>query len=122
MGPRQPSSVFSDREKLRPRHIPGDLPHRERQTRVLQDLFEGFLERPGGTYQWVVQLLGPIGSGKTCTANRFGLQYQRAAQERGIPLRCVHVNCKLEARSSFTRARGQGGGVRQGDLLQGQEG
>jgi len=65
-------------------------------------LFEDFLERLGETYQRVVQLLGPIGSGKTCTANRFGLQYQRAALEKGIPLKYVHVNCKLEARSSFT--------------------
>ena len=104
-GPRPPPSVFSDREKLRPRHIPGTLPHREHQTKALRNLFHGFLERPGGTYQQVAQLLGPIGSGKTSTANRFGLQYQRAAQEKGIPLRYIHVNCKLEARSSFTLYR-----------------
>jgi cell division control protein 6 len=97
--------VFCDREKLFPRYIPGALPHREPQMRVLQDLFMEFLRRPGEAYQRVVQLLGPIGAGKTCTANRFCLQYQREAEEKGISLKYVHVNCKLEARSSFTLYR-----------------
>ena len=97
--------MFCDREKLFPRYIPGALPHREPQMRVLQGLFMEFLRRPGETYQRVVQLLGPIGAGKTCTANRFCLQYQREAEEKGISLKYVHVNCKLEARSSFTLYR-----------------
>ena len=98
---RRPRSVFRDREKLSPSHIPSVLPHRERQINLLRSLFEDFLERPGETYLKVVQIHGPIGSGKTCTAYRFGLRYQQQCLERGINLRYVHINCKLEARTRF---------------------
>jgi cell division control protein 6 len=94
-------TVFKDREKLFPRHIPSVLPHREKQMRMLEALFEDFLSRPGRTYQRIVQIQGPIGSGKTCTAYRFGLRYQQRCRERGISLRYVPVNCKLEAKTRF---------------------
>jgi len=94
-------SVFRDRERLLPRHIPGALPHREAHIRMLRSLFEDFLNKPGETYERVVQLLGPVGSGKTSTVHRFGLDYQKSAAELGIPLTFVHVNCKLEAGSRF---------------------
>ena len=43
----------------------------------------------------VVQLLGPPGSGKTCTVERFGRWLQEAARDKGLTLRYIHVNCKL---------------------------
>ncbi len=94
-------SVFKDREKLFPSHIPERLPHRERQIRLLNTLFEDFLIKPGRTYQRIVQLYGPVGSGKTCTAWRFGLRYQQMCLEKGVDMRYVHINCKLEAKSRF---------------------
>ena len=94
--------VFSDWKKLLPRYTPEELPHREPQLQALRGLFQEFLRRPREAHQMVVQLLGPSGSGKTCTVNRFGRWLQEAAGERGLALRYVHVNCKLEAKSSFT--------------------
>jgi len=94
-------SVFRDRKKLLPRHIPESLPHRGLQMRKLHGLFDDFFDAPRESYQRVVQLYGPIGSGKTCTAYRFGLSFQHEAQDRGIPLIYVHVNCKTEAHSRF---------------------
>lgn len=98
-------SVFKDEEKLFPSYIPETLPHRERQIGLLDSLFRGFLSRPGRTYQRIVQLYGPVGSGKTCTAYRFGLRYQQLCKERGVELRYVHINCKLEAKSRFVLYR-----------------
>ncbi len=93
--------MFRDMEKLLPRHIPTYLPHREPHINMLHVLFKDFLERPGETYERVVQLYGPVGSGKTSTAYRFGVNYQAEAAMRGIPLKFIHVNCKLEGGSRF---------------------
>lgn len=94
-------SVFRDRRKLYPRHIPETLPHRGIQMKFLHGLFDDFLEAPHESYQRVVQLYGPIGSGKTCTAHRFGLGFEEEARDRGIPLTYVHVNCKTGVHSRF---------------------
>lgn len=102
---RRVRSVFKDQEKLFPSHIPETLPHREKQIGILDLLFEGFLSKPGQTYQRIVQVYGPVGSGKTCTVYRFGLRYQKVCRERGINLRYVHINCKLEAKSRFVLYR-----------------
>ena len=69
--------------------------------RMLSDLFEDFLEKPDQIYQRIVQLLGPIGSGKSCTAYRFGMELEKAAAARRIPLTVVHVSCKLGVDSRF---------------------
>jgi len=95
------ASIFADKEKLLPRHIPAVLRHRERAMQMLQALFDDFLDHPGETYQRVAQLLGPTGTGKTCTISTFGIQYQRRAKAKGISLQYVHVNCKLEAKTLF---------------------
>ena len=94
-------SVFKNRDSLFPRHIPTSLPHREYQIRMLHDLFTDFLEKPKESYQRIVQVLGPIGSGKSCTAYRFGIELEREAKAHKIPLRVVHVSCKLGVDSRY---------------------
>lgn len=89
-------TVFEDMNGLMPGYIPEVILHREMYLERLHGLFEGFLRHPAGTHQRIVQVLGPPGSGKTCTVNGFGRRLQRSAEEGGIPLRYVHVNCKLE--------------------------
>jgi cell division control protein 6 len=68
---------------------------------MLHDLFTDFLRKPGQTYQRVVQILGPIGSGKSCTAYRFGIEFEKEAKARKIPLKVVHVSCKLGVDSRY---------------------
>jgi cell division control protein 6 len=95
------SSVFKNRNSLFPRHIPSSLPHREYHMRMLHDLFTDFLEKPKESYQRIVQILGPIGSGKSCTAHRFGTELEKNANAHKIPLRVVHVSCKLGIDSRY---------------------
>jgi len=98
-------SVFRDKEKLFPFHVPESLPHRGRFMGMLQDLFEDFLEKPGRTYERVVQVFGPVGSGKTCTVHRFGLEFEEEAKARRIPLKFVHISCKQGVDSRFVLYR-----------------
>jgi len=57
--------------------------------RMLHDLFSDFLEKPKQTYQRIVQILGPIGSGKSCTIHRFGMEFEKEAKAHKIPLKVV---------------------------------
>jgi cell division control protein 6 len=68
---------------------------------MLQDLFTDFLEKPKESYQRIVQILGPVGSGKSCTAYRFGIEFGKEAKARRIPLRVVQVSCKLGVDSRY---------------------
>ena len=94
-------SVFKRREALSPRHVPKTLPHRQKHLDMLRSLFSEFLERPKEAYQKVVQIYGPTGSGKTCTAMRFGVEFEEEARRKGVPLKFVHVNCKLGVDSTY---------------------
>jgi len=69
--------------------------------KILLDLFEDFLDKPAETYQRIVQILGPVGSGKSCTAYRFGIKFEKKAAARRIPLKVVHVSCKLGVDSRY---------------------
>lgn len=102
---RRHGSVFRDKEKLFPYHVPESLPHRRRYIGMLQDLFEDFLEKPGRTYERVVQVFGPVGSGKTCTVHRFGSRFEEEAEARRIPLKFVHISCKQGVDSRFVLYR-----------------
>jgi cell division control protein 6 len=95
------SSIFVDRDKLFPKHIPEVLHHREYHMNMLFSLFQDFLIRPDRIYQRVIQMLGPVGSGKTSTVKWFGRQLQREAEENDTALNYVHINCKLEATTRY---------------------
>lgn len=98
-------SVFRRKESLSPRHAPSSLPHRHAHMQMLRDLFKDFLERPKEVYQKVVQIYGPTGSGKSCTALRFGLEFEGEAKAKGIPLKFIHVSCKLGVDSTYALYR-----------------
>ncbi len=85
-------SVFKNKEKLFPDHVPNYLPHREEQLRMLAEYFRTILVEPGSISQRVL-LVGGIGTGKTVTARRFGSDFKLLARQRGIKLDYVHVNC-----------------------------
>lgn len=93
------SRIFIDRDKLSPSYIPGKLPHREAQLKALFDLFDfsGFSD----VYPKSVQVIGPTGSGKTSSCIRFGKLLEQRALGRGLNLKSIYVNLRLEGSSRF---------------------
>jgi len=89
----QYSSVFKDESKLDINYVPPRLPHRELQLNLLNKFFRFAIETPGKMTQRVL-IVGKIGTGKTVLSQHFGLSIAREAQERGINLNYVHVNCR----------------------------
>ncbi|MGQ9515436.1 MAG: AAA family ATPase [Thermoproteota archaeon] len=88
-------TVFLDKNKLSPRYIPRLLPHREEQIERISRIFD--LET--SSFLTPVQLVGGVGTGKTCTAIRFAEQLVKKMKERKINLRNVYVNLKLQGGS-----------------------
>jgi len=93
------SSVFKDKDKLSPRYIPHLLPHREKQISLLNSFFEDALEKTPDIYLRPIQLIGGVGAGKTCTTIRFAESFEERARKKGIDLRHVYVNLKLQGGS-----------------------
>ncbi|MEM3018690.1 MAG: AAA family ATPase [Candidatus Bathyarchaeia archaeon] len=94
-------SVFKDKERLLP-NFPIEkywrmLPHRERELKVLWDSYGDALERRGEAFLRIVQVLGPAGSGQTCTMRLFGSLFEEEARRRHLNLSHIYVNLKLEA-------------------------
>ncbi len=98
------SLIFKDRRRLSPRYVPKLLPHRERQMNFLMSLYEDAIRDISEVYLQVCQLVGGVGTGKTCTAIRFGEILEERASEKGIKLKHAYVNGKLET-SPFTLYR-----------------
>lgn len=89
--------LFLDRGVLSPHYIPETLPHRER---VIEDLLNRFApESTAGGPLRVVQLIGPVGSGKTCTALKLGELLEAQARRRGQRLRHFYVNLRQRGES-----------------------
>jgi len=93
-------TVFKDESKLDINYVPSRLPHRDHQLQLLSQFFRFALERPGQMAQRVL-ITGKIGTGKTVLSQRFGLNLEREARERGINLHYVHVNCRECGGSAF---------------------
>jgi len=96
------SLIFKDQEKLSPRYVPRFLPHREEQMDFLASLYRNVFENFSAGYMQVCQLIGPVGTGKTSTALRFGGNVEEAAAKRNVTLKHVYLNGKLEGASRFT--------------------
>lgn len=92
-------SVFKDESKLDINYVPPQLPHRDRELAILNQFFKYTLDASSEMTQRVM-IIGKVGTGKTVLAQNFGLNITRAAQQRNIRLKYVHVNCR-ECRGSF---------------------
>jgi len=86
-------SVFKDESRLDINYVPSRLPHRELQLNLLNQFFRFAIESPGKMAQRVL-ISGRIGTGKTVLSQHFGLDITKKAQDRGINLHYVHVNCR----------------------------
>jgi len=99
MKPRSP--IFVNRDKLSPRYIPSILPHRKIQIDLLLSLYRDALEHIEDVYLRVTQVVGDVGTGKTCSAIRFGEKLEKRALDRKIKFQHVYLNCKIEGTSRF---------------------
>jgi cell division control protein 6 len=85
--------VFKDEAKLDINYIPRQLPHREKQHRLLMEFFNFMLQFPERMAQRVI-ITGEVGTGKTALAQRFGADITLEVNKRKGNLRYVHVNCR----------------------------
>lgn len=86
-------SVFKDEAKLDINYIPRELPHREKEQRLLMEFFSFVLRCPERMAQRVI-VTGDVGTGKTALTQRFGADLTSEANKRGTKFRYVHVNCR----------------------------
>jgi cell division control protein 6 len=84
--------ILKDGDKLLPSYVPQELPHREKQVQELVNFFRNVVERPEDSTPKFYQLVGPVGSGKTVTALKFGSLIERNSGEMGVALKHVYVN------------------------------
>jgi len=100
------NSVFKARMKLHPKYHPESLPHRESQIKKLENIYRWNLLYPRGKCYHVTRVLGPVGSGKTCTVKAFTKRIKKDTEKHQVPLKIIHVNCKLgvkDRRSLYSR-------------------
>jgi cell division control protein 6 len=95
------SSIFVNREKLSPRYIPSILPHRKKQIDFLFTLYEDAFEHIEKVFLRVTQIVGDVGTGKTCTVTKFGEKLEKEASHRKIKFQHIYLNCKIEGTSRF---------------------
>jgi len=93
-------TVFKDESKLDINYVPARLSHRDSQLNLLTRFFQFAIESPGKMAQRAL-VVGRVGTGKTALAKLFGLKMMQMAQERGVNLRYVHVNCRERRGSLF---------------------
>lgn len=94
------SGVFKNKESLSPdfpieRHW-DSIPHRTDQIKVLWNFYGDILEKRGEAYLRRLQIIGPAGSGKTCTLKFFGKQFEKEAKKMGVNLDHIYMNLKFE--------------------------
>ncbi|MEM2702319.1 MAG: AAA family ATPase [Candidatus Bathyarchaeia archaeon] len=99
------ASIFKDRSKLSPRYIPERLPHRERQIEGLLSLYEYVLDDVENAFLQVTQIVGGVGTGKTCTAVNFGRRIEKEASGLDFSLKHIYVNAKVEGTSRYVLYR-----------------
>ena len=76
------SNIFLDREKLSPRYLPQNLVHRGGQVRLLNSFYEDTLDHIDNVFLRICQVVGGVGTGKTCTVRKFSLHLQEEASKR----------------------------------------
>lgn len=87
------STIFKDREVLRPDYIPNELPHRDEQigkiSSILAPIFRG--ERPSNIF-----IYGLTGTGKTAVVKYVLLKFEEYTAKIEKPFRYSYINCRYD--------------------------
>jgi cell division control protein 6 len=94
------STIFRNEELLSVDYVPSKLPHRDEKLKFLARLFRFTIERPGLMSQKVL-ITGDVGTGKTASSQRFGIDLMKTAKDRRVNLHYIHVNCREYRGSLF---------------------
>ena len=93
-------SVFSNRECLSPNYpierYWKNIPHRNTQIKNLWDFYGDILDKKGDSFLRRLQIIGPAGSGKTCTLKYFGKKFEEEAHNNDINIDHIYMNLKFE--------------------------
>jgi cell division control protein 6 len=94
------SNIFKNQESLAP-DFPIEaywdtLPHRTQQIQMLRSFYGDILSKKGQSYCRRLQIIGPAGSGKTCTLKFFGNEFEKQAHEQSVDIRHIYMNLKFE--------------------------
>ncbi len=92
--------IFKAEEKLSPDYIPGRLPHRDNELRLLRTFFSGVISGSSMISTRVI-VTGSVGTGKSALAKLFGAMAEEEARRNGVNLRFLYVNCRI-SKSTFT--------------------
>ncbi len=87
--------LFRDESKLSPEYVPARLLHRERELQLLMSFFSSS-HMPEGAYTVRCVIVGSVGTGKTSLAKLCGRRVEEEASRRGVKIKYIHVNCRIE--------------------------
>lgn len=91
-------TVFRDLQKLDFDYVPAELPHRDDELRGITRIFKGLAQ---GAQRENLLIQGPVGTGKTALAKRFGQDFSAHLRRSGKTLEVVHVNCRRRKTSGL---------------------
>ena len=86
------SSLFVNREVLRPTYMPDVLPHREREITALAEIFLPALK---GDSPSNVFIYGKTGTGKTAVVKHVGNQLIKKGKEMNLNVNFIYINCEV---------------------------
>ena len=86
------SSLFINREVLRPTYTPEVLPHREKE---IENLAQIFLPALRGEAPSNVFIYGKTGTGKTAVTKYVGKQLIKKGEERKVNVNFIFMNCEV---------------------------
>jgi len=95
------SLIFKDESKLSPYYIPSLLIHRDSQIKLLNSIYGKMIENIRNVYPRLTQVVGGTGTGKTCTTIKFGELISKRAEEEGVDLRHIYMNCKVDGTTRY---------------------